>query len=52
MCHLTVPVKGIINPAPTDIDISDTGIVNPDGAPFIEGSAVKDKGVFAIHIGR
>lgn len=50
--QLTVPVKGIIKPAPTDIDISVIGMVNPEGAPLIVGSAVRDKGVLAIHIGR
>lgn len=49
---LTVPVNGIMNSAPTDIDMSVIGMVKPVGAPLIVGSAVSDNGVLAIQMGR
>lgn len=49
---LTSPVKGITNPAPTDIDMWLIGKVKPVGAPLTVGSAVRDNGVFAIQTGK
>lgn len=45
------PTTGTTNPAPTDTRMSLILSVNPLGAPLIAGSPVRDRDVFAMHMG-